>query len=111
MCRRPRNCPLVGGHGEAYIAPSLMLTAVRAHRQPEETFMSQPLRPETGVVQRRALFAGATTVGALAAVASLLPSGPNQAPVAEPQLKEPPQRGGGYALTDHVKQYYQTTRV
>ena len=73
--------------------------------------MSQTLRPETGALKRRAVFAGATTVGALAAVAALLPNGPDAAPVAEPQLKEPPQRGGGYALTDHVKQYYQTTRV
>jgi len=73
--------------------------------------MSQPQRPDQGAVKRRAVFAGATTVGALAAVASLLPTGPSSAPVAEAQPKEPPQRGGGYALTDHVKQYYQTTRV
>ncbi|HRK38929.1 MAG TPA: formate dehydrogenase [Burkholderiaceae bacterium] len=73
--------------------------------------MSQPQRPDQGAVKRRAVFAGATTVGALAAVASLLPTGPSTAPVAEAQPKELPQRGGGYALTDHVKQYYQTTRV
>ena len=73
--------------------------------------MSQPQRPDQGAVKRRAVFAGATTVGALAAVASLLPTSPSTAPVAEAQPKEPPQRGGGYALTDHVKQYYQTTRV
>ena len=73
--------------------------------------MSQALRPESGVVKRRAVFAGITTVGALAAVASLLPTGGGTAPVADAQPKEPPQRGGGYALTDHVKQYYQTTRV
>ena len=73
--------------------------------------MSQPQRPELGAVKRRAVFAGATTVGALAAVASLLPTGPSHAPVADALPKEPPQRGGGYALTDHVKQYYQTTRV
>ena len=73
--------------------------------------MSQPQRPDQGAVKRRAVFAGATTVGALAAVASLLPTGHSTAPVADAQPKEPPQRGGGYALTDHVKQYYQTTRV
>ena len=73
--------------------------------------MSQPQRPEQGAVKRRAVFAGATTVGALAAVASLLPTGASHAPVADALPKEPPHRGGGYALTEHVKQYYQTTRV
>lgn len=68
-------------------------------------------RPDSGTLQRRTLFAGATTVGALAAVAALLPSAP--APIAQAEVtpKAPPERGGGYALTDHVKQYYQTTRV
>lgn len=73
--------------------------------------MSQPQRPEQGAVKRRAVFAGATTVGALAAVASLMPTGASQTPVADVIPKEPPQRGGGYVLSDHVKQYYQTTRV
>lgn len=73
--------------------------------------MSHTQRPDQGAVKRRAVFAGATTVGALAAVASLLPAGPNTAPEADALPKEPPQRGGGYALTDHVKQYYKTTRV
>ena len=73
--------------------------------------MTQPQRPEQGAVKRRAVFAGATTVGALAAVASLLPTGASKTPVVDAVPKEPPQRGGGYALTDHVKQYYQTTRI
>ena len=73
--------------------------------------MSQPLNPEPGVVKRRALFAGATTVGALAAVAALLPTSPVTEHQAATPPKAPPERGGGYALTDHVKQYYQTTRV
>ena len=73
--------------------------------------MSQPLSPEQGTVKRRSLFAGVTTVGALAAVAALLPSSPATEVQADSAPKPPPERGGGYALTDHVKQYYQTTRV
>lgn len=73
--------------------------------------MRQTPRPEQGNLQRRTLFAGATTVGALAAVAALLPSAPAPEVQAEVAPKAPPERGGGYALSDHVKQYYQTTRV
>ncbi len=61
-------------------------------------------------LSRRTMFVGAGTVGAVAAAASLLPSiqaaGP--APAALPKA---PEKGGGYSLTDHVKQYYQTTRI
>jgi len=69
--------------------------------------------PEEGRpnLKRRTLFAGASTVGALAAAATLLPRvAPEEAvPVAEP--KPAPTKGGGYSLSDHVKQYYQTTRI
>ncbi len=59
-------------------------------------------------VSRRTLFAGAGTVGALAAAASLLPA----AREAEaPTPKAPPERGGGYQLTEHVQRYFKTTRV
>jgi hypothetical protein len=77
----------------------------------KETPMSLTPRPAQGTVNRRTLFAGATTVGALAAVAALLPSTPTAEPQAEAVPKAPPERGGGYALSDHVKQYYQTARV
>lgn len=73
--------------------------------------MSNPNRPAQGALKRRALFAGAGTAGALAAVAALLPSAPDTDAQAEAVPKAPPERGGGYALTDHVKQYYQTTRI
>jgi len=61
-------------------------------------------------LSRRTLFAGAGTAGALAAAVSVMPSVKSLpqatiAPVAKPQ------RGGGYALTDHVKQYYKTANV
>ncbi len=68
--------------------------------------MSQPEKK----LARRALFAGAATVGALGAVAALLPGATRETAPA-PTLKEPPERGGGYQLTDHVKQYYKTTLV
>ena len=74
--------------------------------QPQSHSSGQP----TGQVSRRKLFAGAGTLGAIAATASLLPSAgsfiePN-APV-----KAAPAKGGGYHLSEHVKRYYKTTLV
>lgn len=68
--------------------------------------MSQP----KSKLSRRTLFAGAGTVGAVAAAATLLP-GVVQQTAATPETKEPPARGGGYQLTEHVKRYYKTTLV
>ena len=68
--------------------------------------MSQPKNK----LSRRQLFAGASAAGAVAAAASLLP-GAVQPPVATPEGKEPPARGGGYQLSDHVKRYYKSTLV
>lgn len=68
--------------------------------------MSQP----KSKLSRRTLFAGAGTVGALAATASLLPIG-REAETADAQKKAPPERGGGYSLTEHVKRYYKTTLI
>lgn len=62
-------------------------------------------------VSRRTLFAGASSVGALAAVASLLPSSQTAALPDAPALKPAPEKGGGYSLSAHVQQYYKTTRV
>ena len=49
-----------------------------------------------------------------AAVAALavatLPGVESEAP-AKAELKPAPPRGGGYQLTDHVKQYYKTTLI
>lgn len=61
-------------------------------------------------LNRRSLFAGASTVGALAAVAALVPHAPEAEPAAA--LPKPaPENGGGYSLSDHVKQYYKTTLI
>jgi hypothetical protein len=62
-------------------------------------------------LSRRTLFAGAGSVGAIAAVASLLPSTPQLALPAEPAPKLAPEKGGGYSLSAHVQQYYKTTRI
>jgi hypothetical protein len=62
-------------------------------------------------LSRRTLFAGAGTAGALAAAASLLPAAREAADIAPALPKEPPERGGGYALSEHVKRYYRTTRI
>ena len=66
---------------------------------------------KTAKHSRRSLFAGAATVGAVAAVTSVLPKAMPQA--AAPAVAElpKPERGGGYALSEHVKRYYQTARV
>ena len=61
-------------------------------------------------LSRRTLFAGAGTVGAVAAVATVMPGvQPPETAAAEP--KPAPERGGGYTLSDHVKHYYRTTRI
>lgn len=61
-------------------------------------------------LSRRTLFAGVGTVGAIAATASLVPG---VRPIEAPPLvsKLMPERGGGYTLSAHVKQYYKTTLV
>lgn len=70
--------------------------------------MSQP----KSKLSRRTLFAGVATVGAAAAAVSLMPSAVPDL-VAQPAqaLRPPPDRGGGYQLTEHVKQYYKTTLI
>lgn len=61
-------------------------------------------------LSRRTLFAGAGTAGALAAVVSVLPS-VKSVPQALVQPTPKPLRGGGYSLSEHVKQYYKTAHV
>ena len=61
-------------------------------------------------LSRRTLFAGAGTVGAVAAVATVLPRIQSEAPSAAVS-KPAPTRGGGYTLSEHNKHYYSTTRI
>lgn len=62
-------------------------------------------------LSRRTLFAGAGTVGAVAAVASVMPGVGAPEAAATPEPKPAPERGGGYTLSEHVKHYYRTTRL
>lgn len=65
---------------------------------------------KTSTLSRRSLFSGAATVGAVAAATAVLPGVVSQ--VAPSALVTPkPTRGGGYTLSEHVQQYYKTTRV
>ena len=61
-------------------------------------------------LNRRTVFAGAGAVGAMAAAAAMLPRAQTAATVAAaPKAKIDPD--GGYQVTPHVLQYYQTTKV
>lgn len=60
---------------------------------------------------RRGFMLGAAAAGAGAAAVATLPQ---VQPEAEPLVTEEPpkpERGGGYRLSEHVKQYYKTTLV
>jgi anaerobic selenocysteine-containing dehydrogenase len=60
---------------------------------------------------RRGFLWGAAATGAAATAVATLPQ---VQPAAEPPVSETPpapERGGGYRLSEHVQQYYKTTRV
>jgi hypothetical protein len=65
---------------------------------------------KTSALSRRSLFSGAATVGAVAAATAVLPGVVGQVVPAAPASPKPT-RGGGYTLSEHVQQYYKTTRV
>lgn len=74
------------------------------------SFLESSMSSKTPTISRRNVFAGAATVGVVAAASSVLPSlVQNQLPVAPAMPK--PERGGGYTLSEHVQQYYKTTRI
>lgn len=79
-----------------------------------ETCMNESSRPGPAEgrsrLSRRTLFAGAGTVGAVAAVATVMPGVRSPETVAA-EPKPAPERGGGYTLSEHVKHYYRTTRI
>lgn len=66
----------------------------------------------TGIkpASRRGFFIGAATAGAAAVAVTSLPN-MAETPVAAvaPALPPPPENGGGYSLSEHVKRYYATT--
>jgi hypothetical protein len=59
---------------------------------------------------RRGLAVAAAGAGALAAALHLLQRTP-PAPDTGEARPAPPDRGGGYRLTEHVRHYYRTTRL
>ena len=68
--------------------------------------------PKSDRLSRRRLFAGAGTAGALAAAAVALPAlKPAEDAAVATSPKPAPDRGGGYRVTQHVLDYYQTTRI
>jgi hypothetical protein len=77
-------------------------------------FMSQELfamRDPKQTVGRRTMLAGVGTVGALTAAAALLPTAQQPVAGAAAPAKPEADTATGYRLTEHVKRYYQTTRV
>jgi len=59
---------------------------------------------------RRGFFMGAAAASATAVAVTALPNLGGQAPSIA-KLPPAPENGGGYSLSEHVKRYYQTTRV
>jgi hypothetical protein len=64
--------------------------------------------PKSAELSRRRLFVGAGSAGALAVAAVAVPL---TKPTVVEAPKPAPEDGGGYQLTQHVLDYYQTTRV
>ena len=62
-------------------------------------------------IDRRRLFAGVGAAGALAVVAAAVPGHLAPAPADVAQPKPAPDTDGGYRLTAHVKQYYETAKI
>jgi hypothetical protein len=67
------------------------------------------MQETTNKSSRRGFFLTASVAGAAVASVSLIKS-PAPAAIAE-ALKPAPATGGGYVLSEHVKQYYKTTLV
>ncbi len=67
-------------------------------------------RPEQSAPSRRGFFMGAAAASAAAVAVTTLPNMGGQ-PSQIAKLPPAPEIGGGYSLSEHVKRYYQTTRV
>jgi len=59
---------------------------------------------------RRGFFFGAAATGAAAAAVVAMP-GAVLSEAASVEAKPAPEKGGGYSLSAHVKQYYKTTML
>lgn len=67
------------------------------------------MKNDQPAASRRGFFMGAVAASAAAAAVTALPNNPLAE--AAPELQAKPEKGGGYSLSEHVKRYYQTTRV
>jgi hypothetical protein len=65
---------------------------------------------EKSAPSRRGFFMGAAAASAAAVAVTTLPNMGGQ-PSQIAKLPPVPENGGGYSLSEHVKRYYQTTRV
>lgn len=72
--------------------------------------MNDTMKEPAPVLSRRRIFAGAGTVGALAAAAVALPALRQAEPEAR-ATETASVAGDGYRLTPHVLRYYQTARI
>ncbi|HSV68568.1 MAG TPA: formate dehydrogenase [Methylibium sp.] len=62
-------------------------------------------------LSRRRVFAGAGTVGALAAAAAVLPLAQQDEGAARQDAAAKAEKSTGYRLTEHIQRYYQTAKV
>lgn len=60
---------------------------------------------------RRGFMLGAAVAGAAATAVATLSKVQTAAELPAPETVKPPERGGGYRASEHVEQYYRTTRV
>jgi hypothetical protein len=61
---------------------------------------------------RRGFMLGATVAGAAAAAAVTLPRNEGDTPFAsQDKAPPPPEKGGGYRVSEHVMRYYKTTQL
>jgi hypothetical protein len=69
--------------------------------------MSESQKPS-----RRGFMLGAAVAGAATAAVVTLPKGEPETTTPAAQENPPaPEKGGGYRLSEHVKQYYKTTLI
>ncbi len=81
-----------------------------SHTMHPKTPESTTSAASSTALSRRRVFGGAATLGAVAAVAAVLPSVPEPA-ASLPADRVAAAEDGGYRVTEHIRRYYQTARV
>jgi hypothetical protein len=87
-------------------------SALDVRAVPAANLSAEPVAtaPDSNLMSRRVVFAGAGAVGALAAVAVVLPDAAS-VPVSAAAEPRDADGHGRYQATAHVRRYYQTARV